>query len=67
VHRAAKQLLSQLRIAAAALAVTITVFTPAVAWNSLSHKAVAEIAWRQLDEATRQSSSCPRGGLFHAR
>jgi hypothetical protein len=26
----------------------------ALAWNSLGHKAVAEIAWRQLDPATRQ-------------
>jgi hypothetical protein len=27
---------------------------PAQAWNSLGHKAVAEIAWQQLDEPTRQ-------------
>src|SRR3954471_13871293 len=29
--------------------------TQAFAWNSLGHKTVAEIAWRQLDPATRQS------------
>ena len=28
--------------------------TPALAWNGLGHKVIAEIAWRQLDEATRQ-------------
>src|SRR4051794_21888163 len=28
--------------------------TPAHAWNSLGHKSVAEIAWRQLDPPTRQ-------------
>src|SRR3954469_16280719 len=27
---------------------------PAQAWNSLGHKAVAEIAWQQLDSPTRQ-------------
>jgi hypothetical protein len=27
---------------------------PAQAWNSLGHKAVAEIAWQQLDPPTRQ-------------
>jgi hypothetical protein len=31
-------------------------FVPqAHAWNSLGHKVVAEIAWQQLDPATRQS------------
>src|SRR3954452_9058931 len=27
----------------------------ALAWNSLGHKAVAEIAWRQLDPGQRQA------------
>jgi hypothetical protein len=31
------------------------VVSPAFAWNSLGHKTVAEIAWRQLDPATRQN------------
>lgn len=31
-----------------------TVAQPVLAWNSLGHKVVAEIAWRQLDPATRQ-------------
>jgi S1/P1 Nuclease len=29
--------------------------SPAIAWNSLGHKVVAEIAWQQLDEPARQS------------
>jgi S1/P1 Nuclease len=34
----------------------VTVFvSSAQAWNSLGHKVVAEIAWQQLDEPTRQS------------
>ena len=28
--------------------------TPAVAWNGLGHKVVAEIAWQQLDAPTRR-------------
>jgi hypothetical protein len=35
--------------------VVVSYAAPALAWNSLGHKAVAEIAWRQLDEPTRQS------------
>jgi hypothetical protein len=37
-------------------AVAILVFVhPAQAWNSLGHKAVAEIAWQQLEPSERQS------------
>src|SRR4051812_25986395 len=39
------------------LIVTLTLVghaAPVVAWNSLGHKVVAEIAWRQLDAPTRQ-------------
>ena len=42
------------RIVLAAL-VAIGYAAPAQAWNSLGHKVVAEIAWRQLDVPTRQS------------
>src|SRR3954453_12656003 len=35
--------------------IVATCSTPADAWNSHGHKVVAEIAWRQLDPATRQS------------
>ena len=34
--------------------VRVAASTPALAWNGLGHKVIAEIAWRQLDEATRQ-------------
>ncbi len=38
----------------AVFAIAILVTCKAFAWNSLGHKVVAEIAWRQLDPATRQ-------------
>lgn len=38
-----------------ALALFIVAANPAYAWNSLGHKVVAELAWRQLDAPTRQS------------
>jgi hypothetical protein len=37
-----------------AILIVVGYRTPAQAWNSLGHKTVAEIAWRQLDSATRQ-------------
>lgn len=40
------------------VAISVTLVFNAVpdfAWNALGHKVVAEIAWRQLDPATRQS------------
>jgi hypothetical protein len=33
----------------------LVIVSPAAAWNSLGHKVVAEIAWQQLDPATRQA------------
>src|SRR5262245_17526174 len=42
------------RVLIAVLLIT-AVISPAYAWNSLGHKAVAEIAWRQLDAPTRQN------------
>jgi hypothetical protein len=29
--------------------------TPAFGWNALGHKVVCEIAWRELEPATRES------------
>lgn len=41
----------------AAITIALSLFCSlkAFAWNSLGHKVVAEIAWQQLDPATRQS------------
>jgi hypothetical protein len=41
--------------AALAFIVVTLVACQAFAWNSLGHKVVAEIAWQQLDPATRQT------------
>ena len=38
-----------------ALLIVVGAMSPALAWNSLGHKVVCEIAWRQLEPATRQS------------
>src|SRR4051794_14700068 len=43
------------KLALAAISLTIVLTAKAHAWNSLGHKVVAEIAWRQLDAPTRQS------------
>jgi hypothetical protein len=43
-----------LRAALCAVAL-LAIAAPAFAWNSLGHKVVAEIAWQQLDPATRQN------------
>jgi hypothetical protein len=45
----------QLRAGLYAAFLLIVPAIPAFAWNSLGHKVVAEIAWQQLDPATRQS------------
>src|SRR5882757_4767368 len=42
-------------VRAAALFVVICITPSAFAWSALGHKTVAEIAWRQLDPAIRQS------------
>ena len=38
-----------------ALLIAVGAVSPTFAWNALGHKVVAEIAWRELDPATRQS------------
>src|SRR3954447_4680749 len=43
------------RSALNALVLLIVAASPAFAWNSLGHKVVAEIAWRQLDAPARQT------------
>src|SRR3954467_15064935 len=45
----------QLRAALYAVVLLIVTAAPAQAWNSLGHKAVAEIAWQQLEPSERQS------------
>ncbi len=40
---------------AAALLLAVSLASQALAWNSLGHKVVAEIAWQQIDAPTRQS------------
>jgi hypothetical protein len=43
-----------MRIAVGSIASLTLLVTPVSAWNGLGHKVVAEIAWQQLDEPTRQ-------------
>jgi S1/P1 Nuclease len=43
-----------MRFAISLLALLCLGVTPVSAWNGLGHKVVAEIAWQQLDEPTRQ-------------
>lgn len=43
------------KLSLVAIALVLLVASHAQAWNSLGHKVVAEIAWRQLDPPTRQN------------
>src|SRR3954447_7379796 len=45
-----------MQVRATLLAAVLLISTsPAAAWNSLGHKAVAEIAWQQLEPSERQA------------
>ena len=43
-----------MRVALISIALLCLFKTPVSAWNALGHKVVAEIAWEQLDDPTRQ-------------